>query len=79
VNSRFVLEYLEQEKIPVIAKDLNGDHGRVIHFVSPDYSVFVKRIAKAKSIDVGRKEKQYWKKSIDQHENDSSQTAVHFL
>jgi len=78
VNSRFVLEYLKQENIPVVAQDLNGEHGRVIRFVSSDYSVFVKHIAKAKSMHVGMKEKQYWKDSIEQNEKEDMQKAVQF-
>ncbi len=78
VNSRFVVEYLKRENIPIVAKDLNGGHGRVIHFVSSDYSVFVKRIAKAKAIDLGKKEKLYWKRSIEQHERESGQSAVQY-
>jgi chemotaxis protein CheD len=78
VNSRFILEYLQQENIPVVAKGLGGSHGRIIHFVSTDFSVFVKRIAKSRTLEVEKKEKQYWNKSIQEHEKEEEQPAVQF-
>ncbi len=78
VNSRFILEYLRNENIPVVAQGLGGNHGRVIHFVSTDYSVFVKRIAKSRTLAVEKQEKQYWRKSIKEHEEEEARPAVQF-
>lgn len=78
VNSRFVLEYLKQEKIPVIAQDLNGEHGRVIYFQSSDYSVLVKRISKANSLNIGRRERMLWVNSIEEHEKAERKLRVQF-
>ncbi|MEO5341926.1 MAG: chemotaxis protein CheD [Gammaproteobacteria bacterium SHHR-1] len=78
VNSRFVLEFLEAEKIPVLSKGLGGDHGRVIHFVSTDFSVYVKPIARSKTIEVEKKEQQYWKKAINQREQEEQQSEIQF-
>jgi len=36
VNCRFIREYLLTEGIPVVAEDLGGAFGRVIHFSSGD-------------------------------------------
>ena len=47
---RYVLEYLDREKIPILAKDFGGNRGRIIHFVSDDYSVYLKRINNPRSV-----------------------------
>jgi len=68
VNSRFILEFLKNDGIPLVAHDLGGDRGRTISFSSDDYSVTVK---KAKTIDIPtllKKEKQFWRESIEVHE-----------
>lgn len=78
VNSRFVLEFLDNEKIPVLSKGLGGDHGRVIHFVATDFSVYVKPIARSKTIEVEKKEQQYWKKAITEHEKEEQQDGIQF-
>ncbi|MET0028095.1 MAG: chemotaxis protein CheD [Candidatus Thiodiazotropha sp.] len=44
INNRFIVEFLKNERIPLIASDLGGNQGRVINFVGTDYSVYVKRI-----------------------------------
>lgn len=43
-NCLFVREYLEKHGIMLKAQDLGGDHGRVIHFYSTDYCVYVRKI-----------------------------------
>jgi chemotaxis protein CheD len=63
VNIRFILEFLQNEKIPLIASDLGGTSGRVIHFYSEDYSVYVRKIV-AKSAAVIAREEHYWEKTI---------------
>lgn len=49
VNSRFILEFLDNEAIPLEMSDLGGRQGRVINFVADDFSVYMKRIEKAAS------------------------------
>lgn len=78
VNSRFILEYLRQENIPIIAKGLGGNHGRIIHFVPVDYTVYVKRIKKSRTIVVEKSEQQYWNKSIKDHEKDADKPTIQF-
>ena len=46
VNCRFIKEFLERESIPLVAADLGGDMGRVIHFSSQDFSVYTRKIEK---------------------------------
>lgn len=63
VNIRFILEFLHNEKIPLAASDLGGNVGRVIHFYSRDFSVYVRKIISRRT-QVAQKEKHYWRKSI---------------
>ncbi|MEW6710549.1 MAG: chemotaxis protein CheD [Candidatus Riflebacteria bacterium] len=42
-NIKFLLEYLEMERIPLMAKDLGGDMTRVIFFHTDTFEVFVRK------------------------------------
>jgi len=44
VNSRFIREFLVFEKIPLLAENLGGKEGRVIHFSYADFAVYMRRI-----------------------------------
>lgn len=72
VNVRFIREFLQNEKIPLVASDLGGTVGRMIHYYSEDFSVYVKKMAKANHKLVKREE-QYWKKSIQKQEETETQ------
>jgi chemotaxis protein CheD len=78
VNSRFVMEFLAAEKIPVVSKGLGGDQGRVVHFVATDFSAYVKPIARSKTLEVEKQEQRYWKKSISEHEKEEQQSDIQF-
>ena len=67
VNVRFILEFLQNEKIPLVASALGGTVGRVIKFHSADFSVHVRKIV-SKSAHVAKREEQYWKKTIQRQE-----------
>jgi len=69
VNCRFVREFLRNEKIAITASDLGHDYGRVIHFRSTDFSVFMKKISHEQDVKVVNNEHKYWQKSVDQHAN----------
>ncbi len=51
-NSRFVLEFLKNESIPVKARDLGGQQARMIHFHSDTGDVLVKKIQPQKLQEV---------------------------
>lgn len=68
VNERFILDFLRQEHIPLMSQDMGGECGRVIKFHSDDYSVYVRKIQPAVNAKLGRRERQYWQTSIEQHE-----------
>lgn len=65
VNSRFIEEFLDNENIPLVASDLGGEQGRVIHFFSNDYTVYRKMIQPAMSADLVVAEEKYWSKKIE--------------
>lgn len=68
VNCRFILEFLKNDCIPLIASDLGGPNGRVIRFSTSDYSVDRRRIAQSKIALVQKQEKTFWLESIKTEE-----------
>jgi chemotaxis protein CheD len=75
VNVRFIKEFLQNEKIPLIAADLGGVVGRVINFHSQDFSVYVRKII-AKTAKVVQREEQYWKQTIRRQEETETQVDL---
>jgi chemotaxis protein CheD len=65
VNCRFILEFLKTDGIPLVSADLGGDVGRVIHFFSDDFMVYIKRMGKTRQEKIVRKEKGFWKRSTE--------------
>jgi chemotaxis protein CheD len=63
VNTRFIVEFLKTDGIPLVASDLGGDVGRVIHFFSDDFSVYFRRMGKIRQEKIVQKEKGFWKRS----------------
>lgn len=79
VNSRFVTEFLNMEKIPILASGLGGNFGRVVHFTSGDYSVYVKRITQSRTKQLEKREHQYWQAAIKEQEQEEEQdTSIQF-
>jgi chemotaxis protein CheD len=66
VNSRFVLEFLERDAIPLVAADLGGECGRVIRFSSRDHSVLVRKIKQTANPNLVKKEKLFWSRSLEE-------------
>lgn len=56
-NIKFLLEYLEMERIPVMAKDLGGDKTRVIFFHTDTFEVFVRKTSTSQAKQAISKEK----------------------
>lgn len=75
VNSRFVEEFLRTENIPILARSLGGNNGRMIHFIPTDYSVFVREIPRSKTVEVEKQEKSFWQRSLQEREKQKSQTG----
>lgn len=72
VNVRFIKEFLETEKIPIISSDLGGDNGRVVRFDTNTYNVFVRKIRKTDNTPIENRDHNFWKKSIKQQETEEA-------
>jgi len=71
VNSRFIREFLKTEGIVLVSEDLGGPLGRVIHFHTDSGQVFRRFIKTGATIDVERKERDFWTAEIENHEKRS--------
>lgn len=58
-NANFVLEYLQNEKIPIKAEDLLGVHPRKIYYFPTTGKVFVKRIRELHNATIVERESEY--------------------
>ena len=68
VNARFIREFLANEGIPLLAEDLGGEKGRVIHFSNGDYAVLVRKIEQTRSARLARRDRAVWRRAIEQQE-----------
>jgi chemotaxis protein CheD len=64
VNCRFIVEFLNNEGIPLVASNLGGNFGRVIRFSSSDYSVLMRRIRKTILPKLVKDERKFWLNSL---------------
>ncbi len=76
VNIRFIREFLKNDGIPLVAEDLGGEKARVVHFLFDDYSVHVKKIARANALDLAQTERQFWLKTIEKQEKSKTLAEV---
>lgn len=72
VNSRFIIEFLQNENIPLDSQHLGGNFGRVIHFDGHDFSVYMKRIEQSTVNKVVEEERQYFRKEIAEHDREEA-------
>jgi chemotaxis protein CheD len=75
VNVRFILEFLQNEKIPLVSSDLGGVVGRVINFYSEDFSVYVRKMV-VKGANVIKRDEKYWEKSIRMQKETETQVDL---
>lgn len=68
INARFIREFLANEGIPLLAQDLGGEKGRVIHFSNGDYAVHVRKIEQTRSERLARRDRAVWRRAIEQQE-----------
>ena len=64
VNHRFILEFVKNEGIPLVASDLGGNQGRVIYFSSDDFSVHVRKIRGAGTQKLVRRDRRHWQERL---------------
>ena len=68
VNVRFIKEFLDTEKIPIISSDLGGDNGRIVRFDTNTYNVFIRKIRKTDAMPIENRDLNFWKKSLNEQE-----------
>lgn len=75
-NSRFVIEFLTLENIPIEATDLGGTHGRVVHFCHGDYSVYVRKIRSDHNDHLARRDRQCWIDALRRQESEQASVDI---
>ena len=68
INIRFIKEFLDTEKIPIISSDLGGDNGRIVRFDTNTYNVFIRKIRKTDAMPIENRDLNFWKKSLKEQE-----------
>jgi chemotaxis protein CheD len=76
VNMRFIREFLKNENIPLLAEDLGGESARVIHFLSDDYSVHVKKVVSTIAPNLLQNERQFWLRAIERQEREKPRAEI---
>jgi chemotaxis protein CheD len=72
INSRFILEFLKNENIPLLTSSLGGATGRVIRFHTSDYSVYVKTLDSNRVQKTALRELGYWEKQLENQKAEKS-------
>lgn len=60
-NARFVLDYLKEEKLPVLSQDLNGNCPRKLYYFPKTGRVLVKKLASLQNDTLIKREKKYFR------------------
>jgi len=76
VNTKFILEFLSLEHIPLESHSLGGNTGRIIRFNTGDYSVFAKKIEKQSQKTLFKEEHSYWKKNLKQQKRKEKEEEI---
>ena len=76
INCRFIEEFLRNEGIRTVSSDLGGEAGRVVHFDSHDYSMYVRRIKKVPLTGLGVRDNEYFKKELSKHRQKSTEPII---
>lgn len=73
VNSRFIREFLAFEEIPLLAENLGGKAGRVIHFSYGDFAVYMRLIKSVnKSKCLSMRDRDCWLHAIAEQQKQIS-------
>jgi chemotaxis protein CheD len=76
VNIDFIREFLKDEMIPIVSSDLGGENGRNVHFIGTDFSVYINVIGKQREREIEREERNYWNKTIKEHEKSAAEAIT---
>jgi chemotaxis protein CheD len=76
VNCRFILEFLKTDGIPLVASDLGGNIARIVHFMSDDFAVHIRKIKKTTGYHITEKERTFWRSSINSQEGETPEPEL---
>lgn len=76
VNRRFILEFLSDDGIPLVASSLGGERGRVIRFSSIDYTVRMRLIGRSHAAVLAKTDKKVWLKEIKSHDKKTIEPEI---
>jgi len=68
VNCKFIKEFLAEERIPILAQELGGEKGRVIHFSNGDFAVYLRKVERTSSERLALRDRNCWLKAIEVQE-----------
>ncbi len=68
INVKFIKEFLQTERIPLLASALGGTVGRTIRFFTDDFSVYVKNINCLDTDNIRKRDQEYWEHSLKKRE-----------
>ncbi|MCB1906900.1 MAG: chemotaxis protein CheD [Rhodocyclaceae bacterium] len=77
VNVGFVREFLARDGIPLVAEDLGGSCARQVHFTSPDYAVYLRRI-RSQVDQVAAEEQRYLDRSLIERDRRGSKAPIDY-
>jgi len=60
-NASFVLDYLQEEHLPVVSQDLNGDYPRKVYYFPKTGRVLMKKLASLHNDTLVEREKKYFR------------------
>jgi chemotaxis protein CheD len=76
VNSKFIREFLAYEDIPLVAENLGGKEGRVIHFSYSDFAVYMRKIKSAdRSRRIAMRDRNCWLHAISEQEKQDKEMS----
>ena len=76
VNIRFILDFLNREKISIDAIDVGGKQGRVIKFHTDTFRVYRRLIKNTSTEKIEKEEHKYWKKTIQTKEHEAGEIIL---
>lgn len=76
VNCRFIEEFLRNDGIKIVASDLGGETGRVVHFDAGDYALYIRKIKRVSLKGLGVRDKEYWKEELRRHREEGTEPVL---
>ncbi|MGM0470825.1 MAG: chemotaxis protein CheD [Bacillota bacterium] len=73
-NVDFAVSYLQQESIPILARDTGGESGRKIYFFPQDFSVYLRRIEMEQRLEETKKEELKYLNSLNRKSQNDNLT-----